>query len=255
MADDSTKNTPPAGTPDNAAKGDAAKGSEAKSNVSKSNASTGSGAGAPSLPDASIEPVAQEAATASSPSRPPLPADYEMPDDYADQDWVTKTKAWVEEHPGLAILAATGIGLLAGRIVTALLPDPEPTLADRVEKKAKVYKKEAAKRRKHYKKEAEAFKKEAEKKAKKYRKSAKKEVAAFRKDPEDYIEDVGESLEDSLQRAAKLLRHSAGEAGDTIEDGYERSKDFVEHVSDAVKVALTGVVAAKVDDWVSKARN
>ncbi|MDT0632918.1 hypothetical protein RQM47_12505 [Rubrivirga sp. S365] len=251
MADDSTKNTPPAGTPGNAAKGNAA-----KSDTATGGSATGGTTGdAPALPDATIEPVAQEAATASSPTRPPLPADYEMPDDYADQDWVTKTKSWVEEHPGLAILAATGIGLLAGRVVTALLPDPEPTLADRVEKKAKVYKKEAAKRRKQYKKEAEAFKKDAEKKAKKYRKSAKKEIASFRKDPEDYIEDVGDSLEDSLQRAAKLLRHSADEAGDTLEDGYERSKDFVDHVSDAVKVALSGVVAAKVDDWVSKARH
>ena len=199
------------------------------------------------IPNAKAEPVTQEAATSGSSARPPLPADYEMPDDYAGQDWLTQTKGWVEEHPGLAILAASGIGLLAGRIVSGLFPDPEPSLADRVEDRARVYKKEASKRSK-------AYKKEASKRAKGYRKASKKEIAAFRKDPGGYAEDIGDSLEESLHRAAEAIRGAAGQAGDVAEEGYEKTMDFAETVSDAVKVALTGVVAAKIDDWVDKVR-
>ena len=233
MADDPTKNTP-----DTAAEGDGVP------------AVTGDAA--TPIPNAKAEPVTQEAATSATDVRPPLPADYEMPDDYADQDWLTTTKAWVEENPGLAILAASGIGLLAGRIVTALFPDPEPTLADRVEERAAVYKKEAAKRGK-------AYRKEAKKRGKTYRKATKKELKAFRKDPAGYTEglagDLGDTLEDRLQSAAKTLRHAADGATDAAGDGLERTKDFAEHVADAVKVALTGVVATKVDDWVHKVRD
>ena len=171
-----------------------------------------------------------------------------MPDDYAEQDWLTTTKGWVEEHPALAILAASGIGLLAGRLVTGLFPDPEPSLADRVEDRARVYRKQAAKRGK-------AYKKEAAKKGKAYRKASKKEIRAFRKDPAGYADDIGDTLEAALHRAAETLRGAADQAGDVAEEGYERTKDFAETVSDAVKVALTGVVAAKVDDWVKKVRH
>ena len=239
MADDPTKKTP-----DTAAEGDGAASTPAASTP---------------VPNAGAEPVTQEAATAASAARPPLPADYEMPDDYADQDWFTTTKSWVEEHPALAILAATGIGLLAGRIVTGLFPDPEPSLADRVEDRAKVYKKEAAKRSKSYKKEAakkgKAYRKSAKKELADLKKSSKHEVKAFRKDPGGYADDLGDSLEDALHRAAETFRDAAGHAGDAAEEGYERTKDFAESVSDAVKVALTGVVAAKIDDWVKKVRN
>ena len=211
------------------------------------------------VPNAKAEPVTQEAATSASSARPPLPADYEMPDDYADRDWVTTTKGWVEEHPALAILAASGIGLLAGRIVSGLFPDPEPSLTDRVEKRAKVYKKEAAKRGKAYKKEAakkgRAYRKASKKELADLKKQSKHEVKAFRKDPGGYADDLGDSLEAALHRAAAKFRGAADDAGDVAEEGYERTKDFVDTVSDAVKLALTGVVATKIDDWVKKVRD
>ena len=245
MADDPKK------TPDTAAAGDGAPASDAPASDMPADPAP--------IPNAKAEPVTQEAATSASAVRPPLPADYEMPDDYADQDWVTTTKGWVEEHPALAILAATGVGLLAGRLVTALFPDPEPSLADRVEDRAKVYRKEAAKRGKAYKKEAakkgKAYRKASKKELAQLKKSSKHEVKAFRKDPGGYADDLGDSLEAALHRAAAKVRHVADDAGDVAEDGYERTKEFVDTVSDAVKVALTGVVAAKIDDWVKKVRD
>lgn len=287
MADDSTKKTSdtaakgdgastpastPATPPSSTAKPDttkplAAKPGASASTPSTSTPSTTSSTPAPSaatsttppVPNSGAEPVAQEAATAASSVRPPLPADYEMPDDYADQDWVAKTKSWVEEHPVLAIGAASVVGIVAGRIVTGLFPDPEPSLADRVEDRAKVYKKEAAKRSKAYKKEAakkgKAYRKSAKKEYGDLKKSSKHEIASFRKNPGGYAEDLGESLEDALHRAAAAIRHGAHDAGEAAEEGYERTKDFVDTVSDAVKVALTGVVAAKIDDWVKKVRD
>ncbi|MEM1118258.1 MAG: hypothetical protein AAGJ11_17245, partial [Bacteroidota bacterium] len=110
--------------------------------------STAEGDGAPAAsPNAAAEPVAQATAPAARTVPPPVPADYEMPDDYATQDPLAAAKAWVEKHPGLAVLAAAGAGLLIGRLVTGLLPDPDPpTLAERVEKRARVIQKEAKKR-------------------------------------------------------------------------------------------------------------
>ena len=192
----------------------------------------------PTLPDASTEPAAQATAPAAETIPPPLPADYEMPDDYADEDPVAQAKAWVEAHPGLALLGAAGIGLLAGRIVTALLPESEPpSLADRVEKRAKGLRKEAKKR-------GELFADEARKRGKTY----SKEVSA-------YADDAGDTLQESLHRAAEALREAASHAGDAAEEGYEKTKDLAETIADAAKVAVTGVVATKIDDWVKKARN
>ena len=187
----------------------------------------------PTLPDASIEPVAQVAsATAGPPDTnetpetvaPPIPADYEMPDDYAAESTVDKARMWAEAHPGLAVLAAAGAGLVIGRIVTGLFPDPEPpSLAERVEKRAKVIQKQA-----------------------------KKQGKDLRKQASSASHDAGESLQELLDRASHALRDAAGTAGDAAEEGYEKTKDFAEHLSDAVKVAVTGVLATKIDDWVKR---
>ena len=190
----------------------------------------------PTVPDASIEPAAQMASTMANPLddidtketpqsvAPPLPADYEMPDDYANEDAVAKVKAWAEAHPGLAIAAAAGIGLVVGRIVTGLVPSPEPpSLADRVEKRAKVLSKEAKKRGK----------------------DLQKQTASF-------TDDAGESLQEALHRASEALQEAAGKAGHAAEDGYEKTKDFAETIADAAKVAVTGVLATKIDDWVKR---
>ena len=192
----------------------------------------------PTVPDASTEPAAQATAPAANTIPPPLPADYEMPDDYATEDPIATAKAWVEAHPGLALLGAAGIGLLAGRLVTALLPDPEPaSIADRVETRARQLQKEAKKRGK-------GVAAVAAKKGKVYR----KEAAAF-------ADDAGDTLQSSLHRAAEALREAASHAGDAAEEGYEKTKDLAETIADAAKVAVTGVLATKIDDWIGKVRD
>jgi len=149
-----------------------------------------------------------------------------MPDDYASESTFDKVKAWAEANPGLAVLSAAGIGILAGRILTGMAPNPEPpTLAERVESRAKVLQKEAAKKGKVYKKEASAF-----------------------------AEDAGDTISEALDRAAEAIRDAAGTAGDYAEDGVEKTKDLAETVSDAVKVAISGIVATKIDDWVDRVR-
>lgn len=177
-------------------------------------------------PDASVEPAAQATAPAADSTPAPLPADYEMPDDYASDDPVAQVKAWVEEHPGLAILGAAGIGLLAGRIVSGLFSEPEPTLSDRVEHRARLLQKEAAKRGK-----------------------------TLRADASRYADGAGDSLQESLHRAAEALKEAASHAGDAAEEGYEKTKDLAETIADAAKVAVTGVVATKIDDWIKKVRD
>ena len=208
---------------------------------------------APTLPDASIEPAAQvassmasepplasgPASTASTHVPPPIPADYEMPDDYAsDQDLLTKIKAWAEAHPGLAVVAAAGAGLLIGRVVTGLFPDSEPpSLAERVEKRAKVYRKKA-------KKESKLL----EKQAKKQGKVLKKQGKEFRAEALAFADEAGDSLQEALHRASEALREAAYTAGEAAEDGYERTKDFTEHMADTIKDALS----SKIDDWAKR---
>jgi flagellar hook-basal body complex protein FliE len=166
-----------------------------------------------------------------------------MPDDYATDDWVATTKGWVEENPALALLAATGIGLLAGRVVGALFSDPEPSLADRVETRAKSV-------RKDLKKEAKRRRKDI----KKAQKRAKKRGEVYKKDAAAFAHDAGESFEDFLQKASASIRDAAHSAGDVAEEGVEKTKDLADTLADAAKVAVAGVVAAKIEDWVERAR-
>ena len=202
----------------------------------------------PTLPDASIEPAAQVASAMASPPdtketpetvAPPIPADYEMPDDYAAAGTLDKAKSWAEAHPGLAVLAAAGTGLLIGRIVTALFPDSEPpSLAERVEKKAKVLRKEA-------KKQGKVLSKEAKKQSKVLGKEAKKQGKQFRAQASHLTGDAGDSLQEMLHRASEALKDAAHTAGDATSEGYEKTKSFAEHVADVV----SEVVSDKVDDW------
>lgn len=198
---------------------DAAQGDGASTDVTPKTAGT-------SVPTAAAEPAKQAVAASTTSVRPPAPADYKMPDDYASETTFDKVKAWAEANPGLAVLSAAGIGILAGRILTGMVPNPEPpTLAERVESRAKALQKEASKKGKVYKKEASAF-----------------------------AEDAGESISEALDRAAEAIRDAAGTAGDYAEEGVEKTKDLAETVSDAVKVAISGIVAAKIDDWVDRVR-
>ena len=187
------------------------------------------------VPNAAAEPVAQVAAAAAEPVKtagkattsapppsptarplpPPLPADYAMPDDYASESPVDRVKQWAEANPGLAIAAAAGVGLVVGRIVTALVPEPEPpTLQKRVETRAKALKKAGVHR----------------------------------------AEDASDAIAERLQEAADAIRDAAGTAVEKSEEGIERTKDLAEHIADAVKVAVTGVAAKKLDDWMDKVK-
>ena len=193
------------------------------------------------VPNAAAEPAAQVAAAAAEPVNktagkptanaasaapsapsptarplpPPLPADYAMPDDYAAESPVDKVKRWAEANPGLAIVAAAGVGLVVGRVVTALVPEPEPpSLQRRVETRAKAL-----------------------------RKTASVQAAS-----------ASDAAADRLHEAAEAIREAAATAADKTEEGYERTKDFAEHIADAVKVAVTGVAAKKLDDWMDKVK-
>jgi len=58
--------------------------------------------------------------------------------DPEEADWVGQTRRWIEENPGMAIAAAAAAGLLVGRLVAALIPEPEPqTFSDKVEARAR----------------------------------------------------------------------------------------------------------------------
>lgn len=186
------------------------------------------------VPNAAAEPVAQVAAAAAEPVDktagkpavspsptarplpPPLPADYAMPDDYAAESPVDKIKRWAEANPGLAIVAAAGVGLLVGRIVTALVPDPEPpSLQKRVETRAKALKKTASVR----------------------------------------ADDASDVIAERLHEAAEAIREAASTVADKSEEGFERTKDLAEHIADAVKVAVSGVAGKKLDDWMDKVKS
>ena len=167
------------------------------------------------VPDAGGEPAKQVASTMGRPLEPvlpPPPGDYEMPDEYA-VDWLGQTRRWVEANPALAVLAAAGIGLVAGRLIMALAPDPEPeTFARKVERRAKQLRKEAS----------------------------------------GYADDAGDVLSEQLKRAASALSDAAEVVSDKAEAGYEKSKDLADVVGDAVKAAITGVVAKKADSLIDR---
>jgi ElaB/YqjD/DUF883 family membrane-anchored ribosome-binding protein len=137
-----------------------------------------------------------------------------MPDDF-ESDWLGQTRQWVEDNPVLAIAAAAGVGLVVGRLVMALVPEPEPpSFAERVEQRAKQLRKGAA-------------------------------VVA---------DDAGEALAESLKKAAHALTDAAEAVAGKAESGFEKTKDLAEVVSDAVKAAVAGVMVKKADDWMSRLR-
>lgn len=160
-------------------------------------------------------PASAEAAAPSngSPSTSaPAPSEYELLDDYA-ADAMKAVKNWVEENPTLAIAAAAAFGFVAGRLITALFPEPEPqSLTERVEVRARKLRKGAA----------------------------------------HYADDAGEVLSHKLKVAADALSDAAETAALKAEAGYERSKDLADVVADAAKAAVAGAVAKKADSWLSR---
>ncbi len=158
-----------------------------------------------------VEATTSETATASNGSAT-AQSGYEVLDDYAS-DTLTSIKNWVEENPTLAVAAAAGIGFIVGRLIPALFPDPEPpSLAERVEQRARVLRKEAS----------------------------------------HYADDAGEVLSRKLKTAADALSDAAETAAHKAEAGYERSKDLADVVTDAAKAAVAGAVAKKADSWFAR---
>ena len=197
------------------------------------------------VPTGSAEPAKQTVSGATEGRvLPPAPktSQYEMPDDYANESPVDTIKQWVEAHPGLALLAAGGVGLVVGRLLMALTPDPEPpSLADRVEKRAKKLNKKARKGASHAYDDAKDNATEA----------AAASAAA--------VAAAAVVLKEAAEKWAEKAGHSAEKFADkashVAEDGVEKAKDIADVLSDAAKVAVTGVVAKKADDWMKKIKS
>ncbi|MEM6782584.1 MAG: hypothetical protein AAF624_02490 [Bacteroidota bacterium] len=147
------------------------------------------------------------------------------------QDWLTRTRTWIEEHPALAVTAAVGVGLTLGRVLSgAFKAPPPPSLTERVEARARELGDEIAKR--------------GSTAAEKGRTVAAMSSAA--------ASDAGDVLRDRLQEAGEKFGDVAEVAAERAEEGYEKAKDFADVVADAVKAAVLGVVAKKADDWFDK---
>jgi hypothetical protein len=115
-------------------------------------------------------------------------------------DWVTRTKLWVEENPALAIVGAVGLGLLVGRIVTAAIPDPEPkTLTGKIERRAK----ELSKQGRYY------------------------------------ADDAGDVIGKQLAVAAEALGVAAAAVSKNAKEGYDEAKDFSEHIAEVIGDAFS----------------
>jgi len=181
----------------------------------------------PNADKASTRPVGGDGA----PSLLPAPASYELPDEYAET-WFTGAKRWVEEHPALAVAAAAGVGLVIGRLVVAMAPEPEPTLVGRVERRARDM-------RKDFRKEAKGLLKDA--------RSALNDVK---------LADTTEAMQEKLRHAAASIAEATegigGRASHAFEGGGERTRDLADSLSEAVRTAVSGVVSKAVDEWTAR---
>ncbi len=117
-----------------------------------------------------------------------------------NDDWVTRTKLWVEENPVLAIVGAVGLGLVVGRVVMAAIPDPEPkTLTDKIERRAKLLAKQG-------------------------------KYAA---------NDAGDVISKQLAVAADALSEAAHAVSKNAQHGYGEAKDFTETIAEAIGEAFS----------------
>ena len=115
-------------------------------------------------------------------------------------DWVTRTKLWVEENPALAVVGAIGLGLLVGRVVMAAVPDPAPkTLTGKIEQRAH----DLAKQGRYY------------------------------------ADDAGDAIARQLAVAADALAEASGAVQKNAKKGYSEAKDFSETIADAIGQAFS----------------
>lgn len=123
-------------------------------------------------------------------------------------DWVTRTKLWVEENPALAVVGAVGLGLLVGRIVTSALPSPEPkTLTGKIEKRAH----ELAKQGRYV------------------------------------ADDAGDAIARQLAVAADALAEASGAVQKNAKKGYGEAKDFSETIAEAIGDAFSKKASDWID--------
>ena len=129
--------------------------------------------------------------------------------DPADSDdWVTRTKLWVEANPVLALAGAVGLGLLVGRVVTAAIPDPEPkTLQGKIEKRAR----ELSERGQYY------------------------------------ADDAGDAIARQLHVASDALKEASNAVSKNAKKGYGEAKDFSESIAEAIGEAFSKKASELID--------
>jgi len=197
MANDSKNNPTPAGTT-NANKPDPTP-EAAKAPTGAS--TTGSTAPKPPTPSpASTKPLTPPRPITSNPAYGDPTVDRLSLDPADSDDWVTRTKLWVEENPALAVVGAIGLGLLVGRIVTSAIPTPEPkTLTGKIEQRAKDLSKQG-----------------------RY-----------------YADDAGDAISQQLSVAADALGEAAKAVSKNAKEGYGEAKDFSESIAEAIGDAFS----------------
>ena len=123
-------------------------------------------------------------------------------------DWVTRTKLWVEENPLLAVVGAVGLGLVVGRVVIAAIPDPEPkTLTGKIERRAKDLSKKGR-----------------------------------------YVaDDAGDAISHQLAIAADALSEAAHAVSKNAKQGYSEAKDFSETIAEAIGDAFSKKASTWLD--------
>ncbi len=128
--------------------------------------------------------------------------------DPEDGDWVGQTRRWVEQNPVLAVAAAAAGGLLLGRIVSALIPDPEPkTFSEKVEIRAR-------------------------------------ELADHSRDA---AADAGEVVSKQLAIAADALSEASKAVAKNAKKGYDDAKDFGAFLAETVGQTVADRAAKWLD--------
>ncbi|MFN3596481.1 MAG: hypothetical protein ACK41D_04350 [Rubricoccaceae bacterium] len=216
-------------------------------------------AGGDGLPSAGTEPSTQAAQHTASPLSLD-PADYEMPDEYAES-WFDRARTWAEQNPLLAIAAAAGVGLVVGRVVMGLVPEPEPkTLKGKVQKQARTFSKDARHLYGEASKDAKKLYGEASKDAKKLYKRASKDAQHLGKeirssDSYETLSEAYEALSKQVERLTEHVQDLAERAPGAAERVVDKTKDLAEVVAEAASAAVSGVVSKKTDNWLKKLRN
>lgn len=174
------------------------------------NGSTASGSDS----DVSEDTAVNEAASADD-RLPPLPADYEMPDDFR-AGLVDDALDWAKNHPFLALAAVAGTGLIAGRLIAALIPEEEepPTLGKRIASHTRDLRSDAG------------------------------EVGSL----------LGKRLVEAADALKEAAAHTADRSHELAEEGTEKARDLADLASEATRAAVAEVVSKKADSWAKKLR-